>query len=103
MTENQGMIETMTGAMSKAVEKLSSRKVGIAIVSMWLMKDAPTPEVQKLIFWLCVVALGTQLVQDVVEVIWTGKDLPDSNGKTPIMEDGPEDIEPPLVLPPKEC
>ncbi len=115
MAENQGMIETMTGAMSQAILNVAHRKVGIAVVGMWLLSKAPTAEEQTLICLLCIVALGAQLIQDVVEVIWTGKDLPDTNGngsvraietssvpvqklsagtngKTSLVEDEPEDM-----------
>jgi len=99
---NQGMVETMTDAISKAVEKLSSRKVGIALVGMWLISNTTELESRSFIFWLCIVALATQMVQDVVEILWTGKDLPETNGKTPIMKDELEDVEPLMELPPKE-
>ncbi len=100
---NQGVFETMTGAISKAVEKLSSRKVGIALVGMWLMGSATTPESQKLIFWLCIAALSAQLIQDVVEVLRTGKDLPDGNGNGKVLlEDPSPKTDVPIDTPPSE-
>jgi hypothetical protein len=74
------MVETMTGAVAKAVEKLSGRKVGIALVGMWLISTTQVQEARLHIFWLCVVALATQMVQDIVEVLVTGKDLSETNG-----------------------
>jgi hypothetical protein len=77
---SQGIVEDITATMSRAILNVAHRKVGIALVGMWLMSKAPTLEVQKLIFWLCVIALIVQLVQDVVEIIALKRDLPETNG-----------------------
>ena len=76
MPENNGVLESVTVAMSDAVGKLASRKFGIAIAGMYFLQQMQAPTWQ--IFGLGAGALASQFALDAIERLWLKTDLPDN-------------------------